>query len=320
MQKEIQKNARRHFARVGGSMFIFLVLTMLLQILLSALISRVYPAFTQKAWLYFAVQYLPYYLLAVPYSAILLRLNTFGVPPKEKLRFWELISFLPICLALSYLGNWIGNMINTVISLVSGKMPENALEGVLGGTDLVTTLVFVVVLAPIFEELVFRKLLIDALYPYGEKVCIVLSALLFGAFHGNFYQFFYAAMVGGLFAFVYCRTGKVRYTVILHALFNFIGGVVAQAVMGLVDVRALMEGNVAALLMDNPLGTLAFLGYSMLLLSVAVLGFILLIRKLRKTRLKGGEIALSHPVRTAILSVGVLLFLAACVVLFILGM
>ncbi len=318
--KESTKAARRQFSRVGAVLFIFLVLTLVLQTLCAAVVARLYPEFAQNPWLYFSVNYLPYYLLAVPYTFLLMRLNTVGVPPKQKMGFWELMSFLPICVAMSYVGNMVGNVLNTVISVFQGKMPENALEGLLQNSNVVVTFVFVVLLAPIFEELVFRKLLIDAVYPYGEKVCIALSALLFGAFHGNFYQFFYAALVGALLGFVYCRTGKVLYTIILHASFNFLGGLVSGEVISLLDAAALAEGDLLSLLTENPIGTLLYLGYSMLMFGLSVLGVILLIIKKRKTRLLAGAVQLRRPILTAVTSLGMILFLAVCGLLFIVSM
>lgn len=314
------KAQRRHFTGIGLALFAFFIITMILQLLLPLVVSRIFPGYASVPWLYFTVAYVPYYLLAVPYGAILLRMNTYGTPPKNKMRFGEFISFLPICIAMSYVGNMIGNIINTFISSFTGKTPNNALEGLLGGSDTLTTIVFVVILAPIMEELLFRKLLVDAMYPYGERVCILMSALLFGAFHGNFYQFFYAALVGALLTFVYCRTGRVWYTILLHAAFNFIGSVVTVAITSLVDAKALSEGDFTVMLTDNPFGTLIYFGFSFLMMGVAALGVVLLIRKLRKTRLLGGAIKLQNPFVTAILNVGMLLFLSCCIVLFMIGM
>lgn len=274
----------------------------------------------ENPWVYYAVYYLPYYLLAVPYAVVLLRLNTFGVPPKNKMRFGEFISFLPICFALSYIGNWLGNIFNAVIFFFRGSAPENVLEGLFEGSSPWVTLVFVVILAPIFEELVFRKLLIDAVYPYGEKVCIVLSALLFGAFHGNFHQFFYAALVGALFGFIYCRTGKLLYTVLLHILFNLFGGLVTSEVISLLDAAALAEGDIIRLFLENPLGTVVYILFGFWMFGLSVLGFVLLIGKMKKTRLMDGQVKLASPLVTAVFNVGMILFLVACGLMFLLSM
>lgn len=79
---------------------------------------------------------------------------------------------------------------------------------------------YVVIGAPFFEELACRKILLDRLHPYGEGFAVAASGLLFGILHGNSAQFFLAFLLGCLFAMVYLRTGKVIYTMILHAMIN----------------------------------------------------------------------------------------------------
>ncbi len=79
---------------------------------------------------------------------------------------------------------------------------------------------YVCIGAPFFEELVCRKLLLDKLHPFGEGFAAIASGLLFGLIHGNSAQFFLAFLLGTLFAMVYLRTGKVIYTMLLHAIIN----------------------------------------------------------------------------------------------------
>ena len=45
-------------------------------------------------------------------------------------------------------------------------------------------------IAPAAEELLFRRLLLRRLRPYGGRFALVASALCFGLFHGNLNQFF----------------------------------------------------------------------------------------------------------------------------------
>lgn len=80
---------------------------------------------------------------------------------------------------------------------------------------------YAVIGAPFFEELAFRKTLLNALHPYGEAPAAFASALLFGLMHGNPGQFMLAFMLGLLLAAVYQRTGKIIYTMLLHFLINF---------------------------------------------------------------------------------------------------
>ena len=80
--------------------------------------------------------------------------------------------------------------------------------------------VYAMIGAPVFEELAFRKTLLNALHPYGEAQAAFATALLFGLMHGNPAQFILAFTLGLLLAAVYQRTGKIIYTMLLHFLIN----------------------------------------------------------------------------------------------------
>jgi len=76
------------------------------------------------------------------------------------------------------------------------------------------------VAAPVFEELIFRKTLIDKLRVLGEREALLISSLLFGLVHQNSAQFFYAYGAGLMLGMLYLRTGRVGYTMLLHAMVN----------------------------------------------------------------------------------------------------
>ena len=142
-----------------------------------------------------------------------------------------------------------------------------------------------VILAPLLEELICRKLLIDRTVRYGEKLSVLMSGLIFGLLHQNLFQFFYAFALGSVFAYVYVRTGRIRYTIILHAIVNFLGAVVAPAVLSVLNMDALEKleaGEISVeLLMEILPGYLVLMAYSTVLMGLSVFGLVLLILKLR---------------------------------------
>lgn len=79
---------------------------------------------------------------------------------------------------------------------------------------------FVAVAAPVFEELIFRKLLLHPLRKHGDWFAIIMTALMFGFYHGNFDQMPYAFVVGILFALLAVNTNSVIPSMILHLLNN----------------------------------------------------------------------------------------------------
>lgn len=81
-----------------------------------------------------------------------------------------------------------------------------------------------VVIAPIFEEIWFRGIILRKLYPYGSGFAIFTSGLLFGLAHGNFQQFFYTTALGICLGYIAYATKSIVAPIIIHACFNSIAG------------------------------------------------------------------------------------------------
>ena len=89
--------------------------------------------------------------------------------------------------------------------------------------------IWVCLIAPITEELIFRGALLKLLSPYGSKIAILISAVLFGAIHGNLQQFPSTFLAGLLFGFISVKTGTIFYSIILH-MFNNVFAVVDELI------------------------------------------------------------------------------------------
>ena len=83
-----------------------------------------------------------------------------------------------------------------------------------------------VVIAPIVEEIVFRGLLFGAFAGrLGVLGSAVVTALLFGAAHGDPVLFPTLAAMGFVAALAYAATGNLWVAIVLHALNNALGAV-----------------------------------------------------------------------------------------------
>ena len=74
----------------------------------------------------------------------------------------------------------------------------------------------------VFEELVFRGLIFNKA---KEKLSVIssaiLSGILFGLYHLDLQQFFYAAILGFIFALIYNKTNNILDVIIIHFLVDF---------------------------------------------------------------------------------------------------
>lgn len=87
----------------------------------------------------------------------------------------------------------------------------------------------VAVAAPILEETLFRGIILKALLkktsPYWA---IMISAIAFGVFHMNPWQFLYATVLGLFLGYIYWKTRSLFYPILIHMLLNGTAFVAAQ--------------------------------------------------------------------------------------------
>ena len=96
---------------------------------------------------------------------------------------------------------------------------EQAFASMLAPT--LPALVATCLLAPLFEEMMFRGILLAGfLKRYPRGLAIAYSALFFGAAHLNIYQFFLAFLLGLVQGWLYERSRSLLPCIALHAAVN----------------------------------------------------------------------------------------------------
>ena len=314
------------FSRIGWALSVILVVSSLLQGIWIAVPEMIWGEenwFTASSWGKWIGTFAPIYLIGVPAGLLLFKKLPTDAPQRGKLGGKNFITFLLIAFCLMYGGNIIGTLLSAILS---GGAADNPLTDYAMDTSPLK-IVVMVILAPLIEEYVFRKQIIDRTRKYGEKMAVFLSALTFGLFHLNLFQFFYAFALGGLFAYIYLRTGRLRYPVILHGIVNFLGSVVAPFMLSLVDMEALtqMDPNATAEQIMEQYGhmlpgLLVLMLYAMVLVGLSITGLVLLIIKCRKLVWKEADAQLPKGmgVKTAYLNTGIIVYILLCVGMIIL--
>jgi CAAX amino terminal protease family. len=92
-------------------------------------------------------------------------------------------------------------------------------EEILNGSQTLSMFLYVGFIAPVFEEFVYRGVVLRSLQPFGKWFAIIGSALLFGMMHGNIVQIpmgFGVGLVLGYLAMKY----SIRLTIFLHMANN----------------------------------------------------------------------------------------------------
>ncbi len=123
----------------------------------------------------------------------------------------------------------------------------------------------VAVAAPILEETLFRGVLLRALLKkFNPWTAILLSAVAFGIFHMNPWQFLYATVLGIWLGYIYWKTRSLFYPIIIHMVLNGTAFFAAQ----MVDTAA-TEGLVEHLSGEDLTRFLIAVGWSVVLIILA---------------------------------------------------
>ena len=203
---------------------------------------------------------------------------------KKRLGIGGFIACYCISVAIMYISNLTGLVLNSLIGRLTGVGAVNPIFDVIGSMPPEVQIIVVAILAPIFEELLFRKFLIDRTVKYGEVSAMLLSGIMFGLYHGNLAQFVYATALGMFFAFIYIRTGRIGYSIAIHMMINGVSSylsayVLNGSVIGQITT-ALLSGDIDTytdLVRDNIYSLILLMTIGLWLLVVAVAGIILMI-------------------------------------------
>jgi len=311
-----EKQIRKSFSKIGLALSTIFVVSAILQVLwfsVFPLLPGIGVWLSGSTWGMWLGTFVPMYLIAVPVGLLILKQVPGQAPQQNMLGGKNFVIFLLISFFLMYAGNIIGTVLSSVLS--GGEANNAVLDYAMDSNPI--KILFMVILAPLIEEYIFRKQIIDRTRIYGEKAAVFLSALTFGLFHMNLFQFFYAFGLGWLFAYIYMRTGRMRYCVILHGMINFIGSVVAPAILSMVDLEALaaMDANITteemlALYGDMLPGLMLYLLYAFALVGLAITGLVLLILTCRRLIWKEAPCQLpgQQAVKTGYMNFGMITF------------
>lgn len=135
------------------------------------------------------------------------------------------------CLTAAAAGACIGlNCLFFVTGLTgrfSGDMEQ--MRGALYGKELLLEIAVMVIAAPLGEELLFRGVLFRRMRAWcGFLPAALVTALIFGLFHGNILQGAYGFLMGLLFAYSYERLHTVWAPVWMHAAANAVSLAAAE--------------------------------------------------------------------------------------------
>lgn len=115
-----------------------------------------------------------------------------------------------------------GNIIVTLFNLQYIFSDYTQVSEQLYSGNFIIQLVFIGVIVPISEELIFRGLIYNRakVYMGSPLSAMLISALIFSIYHGNMVQGIYAFVIGFMMAFLYEKYGSLAAPVLFHICCN----------------------------------------------------------------------------------------------------
>ena len=291
---------RKFFSKIGLNYTFFGVFAIIMQIIIINIIGFTNPIILNDINLTSIIASVCNYILPLPIFLYLMNKLEKQEIHSNKLTIKKFIVYIAISLTLMWVGNLIGLTITEILGNLIQSEIANPIVETIDSSSVYTNLLLMVIMAPIFEEIIFRKLLIDRTIKYGKGVSILLSALIFGLFHGNLNQFFYAFLIGGFFAYVYIKTGKIIYTILLHLTVNFFGSIIS-VIVG----NSLNNMNTMANLPIADAGIIII--YFLVYVLIVIVGVIGLLKNYKKISLLKDNL-IKKPYTTSFINVGMICF------------
>lgn len=306
------------YSRFGGSYLVGYLVYALLSTAIIFMIKKAGMGEQTLAGFKYTVQFVILYTIGFPMMFFLVK----GIParkiPKKKLGFGRFIACICVTYTIMSICNVIGMYLNGHIGKITGKGGMNPIVDVLGGMSVIVQVIVAVICAPIFEELAFRKFLLDRISGFGEATAVFISGLMFGLLHGNLAQFTYAFGMGLFLAYIYIRTGRVIYTIMLHMIVNGLSTYLTTFMLKGIDIGEmqgyLMNGDMDGYMqfVQENLSQLAVVGlFGMFVIILCIAGIIIMLVNIKNIRFEHheGEIEKGKKLSTALLNVGMIVFI-----------
>ena len=305
---------KKLFSQIGLRLFIGTLIIFAVQLIFGA-IASIIPAVASSGDLSVLFSMLPMYIIAFPIIFLMFKSIPVQISgEKKKMSAKHLIVAFIMCYAGTYVCNLLASILTGIIGALKQSDVENVMANLTSNISLPVNLFVVVICAPIMEELLFRKTLIERTAHFGEGISILFSGLVFGLFHGNLVQFGYAFLLGVFFGFIYIKTKNIVYPIILHMVINFFGSFLGSIIMeksGFYNLPAdATESEMMEFMMENAAGMMIYFGYALAIIILVIVGIVLFVKNRKKFVCAPGEVTIEKGARfkTMILNLGMILY------------
>lgn len=266
---------RKVFSRLGFALTFSILSVNVVQLIVAGFMSAVDPNLLMTDWANFFLIAVSFYLIGFPLAYCMMKkIPTAVSQEKKRLTLRQLVEYGLISYAVMILLNFLTTFLLSFIELFKTESIVNPVQQVILTGSPWLSLLCIVVLSQIIEELLFRKILLDRVRIYGDKVAIIFTAIAFGFYHGNLSQLFYAVGLGIILAYIVLKTNQLKYSIGIHMFVNAMGSLILPMLIG--DGSDLLRAQIA----------------SVIVVILITFGTILIIKNRKKVELVQGDLTI----------------------------
>lgn len=281
-KKSINKQIRKISTSTTLPVLTFLIVMNIVKFTIKILSTSVpYNSIFKDSGFLNLLFYVLLYLICIPLIALVFQKakgNKVGVnlsslyKKPQKSAFW-CFKWIIITMGFAYIANFISNIFFMIIEYMTDTTLNEASFNTGGSVfGIITIIIAPVIFAPIFEELLFRGIVLKNSEPMGQWFAIIISGIIFGLWHENHPQLLFATTFGCFSAFMVVKTRSIIPSMITHFFVNSISTVL-QLVISSSDIDI---DNLKNLSEDNLLSNIdTFTVLFTLLCEILIFGLII---------------------------------------------
>lgn len=172
---------------------------------------------------------------------------------------------------MGLVGLVLAQIINTIFvclfNIEQSEAMDTALSVPQSQLGILLYIVYLAIVPAIFEELLFRKVILSGAKKFGSVFAVIFTSVLFGLFHQNLQQTLGTTLIGLVLAIITLKTGDIKTSIAIHFTNNFFATLVQIA-------YANVESGVVTIT------TLVCVAFILVIAVLAFIGIILLIKTL----------------------------------------
>lgn len=206
----------KEMGKIGESLWLYIVMQLTLSFMLSFIVM---PIFMYSMYFDYSI-ITAFVTMLVSFVTGLIMVYFLSSTFKRKIKDLK-FSFKPKetidTIAMMYFLNYAIGIIGALLSKFG--FPDTSPDFSLSGGFLYNlfTFISVVILAPIFEELIFRGTILQVLSKYNKVFAIFVTSLLFGLLHLNMTQAIPAFFMSLILCYMCLKTDSLLVTILAHA-------------------------------------------------------------------------------------------------------